>query len=113
MALGSALIAVGFAGGRAHDSWGEAAFLAGWLLSVGVLAVAMTSASLSDGARVAILALQAAQQSFVRWMYSPLYFAFPDELQHWRAASDILLFHHLFHANPALPVSPAFQVWRR
>lgn len=108
VALGSALIAVGFAGGRAHDSWGEAAFLAGWLLSVGVLAVAMTSASLSDGARVAILALQAAQQSFVRWMYSPLYFAFPDELQHWRAASDILLFHHLFHANPALPVSPAF-----
>jgi hypothetical protein len=108
LAFGTSLIAIGFAGGRAHEPWAEAVFLAGWIASVVVLAVAMTSPSLSDRARVTVLALQALQQSFVRWMYSPLYFAFPDELQHWRAASDILIFHHLFHPNPALPVSPGF-----
>ncbi|HLH14223.1 MAG TPA: hypothetical protein VKV16_05495 [Solirubrobacteraceae bacterium] len=108
LALGTALIAVGFAGGRAHDSWAEVPFWAGWVMSVLVLAAAITGAGWTDRERVLMLALQAAQQSFVRWMYSPLAFTFPDELQHWRTAVSILEFHHLFHPNPSLPVSPAF-----
>ncbi len=108
LAVGSLLIAIGFAGGRSHRSWAVVPFWLGWVISILLLAITITSPSLSTRERVLTVTLQAAQQSFVRWMYSPLSFTFPDELQHWRSASDILIFHHLFHSNPTLPVSPAF-----
>jgi hypothetical protein len=41
-------------------------------------------------------------------LYSPLEFKFSDELQHWRAATDILTSGHLFHNNFALPISPSY-----
>jgi hypothetical protein len=108
LSVGTLLIAVGFAGGRSHRSWAMVPFWLGWVMSVLLLAITITSPALSTRGRVLTVTLQAAQQSLVRWMYSPLAFTFPDELQHWRTASDILLFHHLFHSNPTLPVSPAF-----
>ena len=108
LAFGTFLIAVGFAGGRSHSGWAPLPFWAGWGISILLLAVAITDPALSVGVRLLVVLMQAAQQSIVRWMYSPLRFTFPDELQHWRTASDILLFHHLFHTNPTLPVSPVF-----
>ena len=50
----------------------------------------------------------ALSQSLTTWMYSPLMFEFPDELQHQRTALDIVQYHSLFRANLALPVSPRF-----
>ena len=44
----------------------------------------------------------------VKYLYSPLAFKFPDELQHWRSATDIRTTHHLFTANASLPISPQF-----
>lgn len=108
VSLGTLLIALGYAGGRSHDSWAPVPFWLGWISSFLALALAVMSPALSTRARLVIVLLQAAQQSVVRWMYSPLSFRFPDELQHWRTAVDILSFHHLFHANPTLPVSPVF-----
>lgn len=108
MSVGTLLIALGYAGGRSHQDWGPVLFWAGWTISFLPLAVAVTSPSLSGRARLLVVLLQAAQQSLVRWMYSPLSFTFPDELQHWRTAVDILTFHHLYHFNPTLPVSPVF-----
>ena len=106
--MGTALIALGYAGARSGASWAPLAFWAGWVSSIVLLGVTITSASLSSRQRVLVVMFQAAQQSFVRWMYSPLAFTFPDELQHSRSATDLLLFHHLFHTNPLLPVSPVF-----
>lgn len=108
LAFGTLLIAVGFAGGRSHNGWAPVPFWAGWVISIFLIATAITDPLLSVGVRLAVVLMQAAQQSIVRWMYSPLRFTFPDELQHWRTASDILFFHHLFHPNPTLSVSPVF-----
>jgi hypothetical protein len=108
VAVGTLLIAVGFAGSRAHDSWAAWPFWIGWILSTLLLGLAITSPMLSTRGRVAVVLIEAAQQSFVRWMYSPLSFTFPDELSHWRTAADILKFHHLYHENPRLHVSPVF-----
>jgi hypothetical protein len=108
VSVGTLLIALAYAGGRGHHGWALLPFWVGWVGSFLALAVAVTSPSLSTRARLAVVVLQALQQSVVRWMYSPLSFRFPDELQHWRTAVDILSFHHLFHANPTLPVSPVF-----
>lgn len=77
-------------------------------MSTVLLGAAITSPVLSARGRVFVVLVEAAQQSFVRWMYSPLSFTFPDELSHWRTASDILHFQHLFHENPRLPVSAVF-----
>ena len=108
LSVGTLLVAAGYAGGRYRETWAPFAFWSGWVESVLVLAWAITSPALSARSRVLIVTLQALQQSIIRWMYSPLRFTFPDELQHWRTAVDILHFHHLFHTNPLLPVSPVF-----
>ncbi len=108
LSVGTLLVAAGYAGGRYHEAWAPFAFWLGWGGSVLVLAAAITSPALSARTRVLIVVLQALQQSIVRWMYSPLRFTFPDELQHWRTAVDILNFDHLFHTNPILPISPVF-----
>ena len=108
IALGTLLIAVGYAGGRSGAAWGQIPFWAGQLASFVAVAVAVTSERLSDRARLAVVLLEAAQQSLLRWMYSPLFFAFPDELQHLRTTRDIVASHHLFAANPTLPISPEF-----
>lgn len=102
------MIAIGFAGSRSHQSWAPAPFWLGWIISILVLGIAITGPGLTARGRILVVTLEAAQQSFVRWMYSPLSFTFPDELSHWRTAIDILTFHHLFHDNPRLPVSPVF-----
>jgi glycosyltransferase involved in cell wall biosynthesis len=107
-AAGTLLVAIGFAGSRSHQSWAPAPFWAGWIISTLMLGIAITGPGLTARGRLLIVTLEAVQQSFVRWMYSPLSFTFPDELSHWRTATDILTFHHLFHANPRLPVSPLF-----
>lgn len=108
VAAGTLLIAIGFAGSRAHDSWAAWPFWIGWILSTLLLGLAITSPTLSTRGRVVVVLIEAAQQSLVRWMYSPLSFTFPDELSHWRTAFDILKFHHLYHENPRLHVSPVF-----
>ena len=108
VALGTLLIALAYAAGRSHYAWAPVPFWLGWVGSFLALALVVTSPSLSTRARLGVVLLQAAQQSMVRWMYSPLSFRFPDELQHWRTAVDILSFQHLFHTNPTLPVSPVF-----
>lgn len=107
-AFGTLLIALAYAGSRAHHSWAPVPFWLGWGGSFVAMAVVATSSRASARERVSVVVLQAAQQSLVRWMYSPLAFTFPDELQHIRTVADILTFHHLFHYNPTLPVSPVF-----
>jgi hypothetical protein len=106
--VGTGLVALAYAGGRTHHQGSEISFWAGELLCFAALAIGLFSGDLSRNQRFALVLLQAAQQSFVRWMYSPLFFSYPDELLHWITASDILATHHLFYANAALSASPGF-----
>ena len=108
MGVGTALVALAYAGGRTQHQGSEISFWAGEFICFAALAVGLFSRELSRNQRFALLLLQAAQQSFVRWMYSPLFFSYPDELLHWITAGNILTTHHLFHANAALSASPGF-----
>lgn len=108
LALGTLFVAIGYADGRNGTGTGQIWYWAGEIISFTSLAIAATSSALTTRARVWLVLAQAVQQSFVRWMYSPLFFSFPDELLHWTTATDILRTHHLFHVNTGLPVSPVF-----
>jgi hypothetical protein len=50
----------------------------------------------------------AVNQYFLKWMYSPDQFRFPDELQHWLATTILLESGELFRPNPALPPAVNF-----
>jgi hypothetical protein len=107
-ALGILLVSIGYAGGRDGRPWAEAVFWAGHMLAFLPLALVATAPGVASGTRVAAVLGEAFAQAIGKWMYSPLAFAFPDEMQHWRTASDILRTHHLFTPSPLLPVSPVF-----
>ena len=44
----------------------------------------------------------------MKFCYSPLGFQFPDELQHWRSATNVIDTGHLYATNHGLPISPQF-----
>jgi hypothetical protein len=103
---GVLVVSLAYAAGRDGHSWAAAVYWIGHLLLFAPLAAYVLSPQASDR-WVAILAL-GLFQALTKWMYSPVMFKFPDELQHTQTAVDILQQQSLFHANPALPVSPQF-----
>ncbi|HEX3835254.1 MAG TPA: hypothetical protein VHW04_24945 [Solirubrobacteraceae bacterium] len=105
-ASGVLVVSLSYAAGREGHSWATVAYWGGHLLTFIPLA-AYVLARRTRSKWVAVVGL-ALSQSLTKWMYSPLVFKFPDELQHRRTAIDILHYHALFHANPSLPVSPRF-----
>lgn len=105
-AAGVLVVSLAYAAGRDGRSWATALYWAGHLLTFIPLAVyVLLPNTRSKWAAVVALALF---QFLTKWMYSPLMFKFPDELQHRQTALDILQQQSLFHANPSLPVSPRF-----
>lgn len=105
-ALGVLVIAIAYAAGRSGRSWAEPLYWCGDVLVFLPLAVWVLAPGTPHKAGAVVA--QAAFQAFVRWMYSPAMFEFPDELQHRRTAEDILHHHALFTPSTALPVSPQF-----
>jgi hypothetical protein len=105
-AAGVLVVSAAYAAGRDGRSWATAAYWGGHLLTfIPLAAYVLSKSTRTKWAAVGALALF---QSLTTWMYSPLTFKFPDELQHRRTALDILQHKSLFHANPSLPVSPHF-----
>lgn len=111
MAGGVLAVSISYAAGRAGSAspaW-DAAY---WLGEMAVFApvawrvLARPEAGESEAAGLA--AALAAATYLIKFLYSPAYFAFPDELQHWRTTANLLSSHHLFGANPLLPVSPVY-----
>jgi hypothetical protein len=74
--------------------------------SLGRASLGRTSLGEAAGAWLAV-ALAVATY-LVKFLYSPAFFAFPDELEHARTLSTLLATHHLFGVNYALPVSPDY-----
>lgn len=107
MSLGCVGVEFAYAG-RLGTSWGSTLYWSGDVLLFGAAAYAVVRHSISQAATVSVLVVLALCTFLIKVAYSPLHFSFPDEFQHWRTLSDILTTHHLFHANPALPVSPSY-----
>jgi hypothetical protein len=102
------VIALAFGGSRHDAPWSEAAFWVGTLLLVAPPAARLISPKPHLRERVALLLLVALGLYVVKVMYSPLYFSFYDEIQHYRTASDILTHGRLFSENPLLRSSAVF-----
>ena len=107
MALGCVAVELAYAG-RAGTGWGSPVYWTGELLLYGAAAYAVARRQASRAATLSVLLTLGLCTFVIKVAYSPLHFSFPDEFQHWRTLSDILRTHHLFHPNPALPVSPSY-----
>lgn len=111
MAAGVLVISVADAAGRSGSS-SSAWVAAYWLGEVLVFAPAawrlMSRAAPTETEATGIALGLALATYLVKYLYSPAYFGFPDELQHWRTTSNLLASHHLFGANYSLPVSAVY-----
>jgi hypothetical protein len=110
MAAGVLLVALAYRQGWEQSAGGDALYWAGELVIFLPATGRMISRSPGVGRRERlglVLGVTAALYA-VKYLYSPLAFKFPDELQHWRSAGDILTTHHLFTPNASLPISPQF-----
>ncbi len=111
-ALGVLVVAGAFTVGRlasADVRVGAAAYWVGQLLVVVPAAARLLSRRERSAAETAgLVVVLVVAEYLVNVCYSPTSFTFPDELQHWRTASDILATGHLFTVNHALPVSPEY-----
>ncbi|MGH3437033.1 MAG: hypothetical protein ACRDRN_11270 [Sciscionella sp.] len=111
MAAGVLIISIAYAAGRSGSTsalwvavyWvGEVVLFAPAVLRV----VSRSGPGKVEGA--ALVVGLAAATYLVKYIYSPLQFRFPDELQHWRSTTDLLATGHLFGVNHLLPISPGY-----
>ncbi|MCA1725635.1 MAG: hypothetical protein LC748_15565, partial [Thermomicrobia bacterium] len=58
--------------------------------------------------RLATVVTLGLQFFLVEVLSSPIQFVDYDELMHWHTVDSILRYHHLFHQNSLLPVSPLY-----
>lgn len=114
MAAGVLLVSVSYAAGRAGASGvGHGAAVAAYWLGEALIFAAPTAVVLSrrgpGEVQAAWLAVALATATYVvKYLYSPGFFAFPDEFLHWRTLTSLLTSHHLFGTNYALPVGPGY-----
>src|ERR1700758_271450 len=108
VAFGVLLVSLGYARARAGSGFAVPLFWTGQVLILVFAAYRLLRPSTPAPERVFLILLYAAQQSGIRWAYSPRMFTFSDELQHWRTLDSILTNHHLFGVNYSLPISPRY-----
>jgi hypothetical protein len=108
VAGGVGLVCGSYSLGRQQRGPADLLYWSGQLLLLSPIVLGVLSRRSSRQQRTFLLVLLSVCQSFLVWAYSPLRFTFPDELQHLRTASDIMVTHHLFTPNTYLPVSPGF-----
>jgi hypothetical protein len=108
-ALGFAMIVYAYSVARTGGSHASVLYWVGeGLLFIPFVARALLARRLGTAEAVGLAVMAALLQYLVRVAYSPLHFDFPDEMAHWRTATDILQTHHLFTHNYLLPISPAY-----
>lgn len=108
MCLGFALVVSADAAGRNQSALAPLLFWVGQFAAYGAAFIRALNVNVSNAERRGVVLFWALGQSLLTYAYSPIVFKFPDELQHWRTASDIVSSGHLFGSNPILPVSPEF-----
>lgn len=107
-ALGLLIVAAGDAAAWHGARWGTVLFWGGLAVLVAPCAARLLAAAPSRRERIGLVVVLGAGLYLIKIFHSPLYFTDVDELGHWRTASDILRFDHLFHENPLLTVSPYY-----
>lgn len=107
-ATGLLVVALAYHGGRIGAAWVDLVYWAGMALMVLPALWMVRHERVSRRTRVTTTLVLAAALYGVKVLYSPLRFAFHDELQHWRTLTDITASGRLFEPNPLLPISPDF-----
>ena len=99
------LLAVAFAGARADVPLSDFLFWISLALLIFPAAFRLASAEPARRERIGLILLLGMSLYFVKVMYSPVAFTFPDELSHMRNVNEILETHRLFQENPVQPVT--------
>lgn len=107
-AAGLLLVALAFNGGRAVAPWTDLPLWGGLALLFAPIAARLLAARAPRAERIGLVALFGLALYLVKVFQYPLYFAYHDELIHWRTADDIVRYSELFRANSLIPVSPLF-----
>jgi hypothetical protein len=112
MAAAVLAISLAYTAGRAHLPGHQAWVAVYWLAEAALFAPAVWRALArfgpGEGEAAGLVTGLAVATYLVKYAYSPAGFGFPDELEHWRTTASLLASHHLFGANPLLPVSPYY-----
>jgi hypothetical protein len=104
--VGTAMVAVAYAAGRAGWPYLGALYWPGELLAFVPIALRAYSSGLTARAEGFGLVLLLALQQFLLFrMYSPIELKFPDELQHWRGTVNLIHSGTLNQPNYSLPVA--------
>jgi len=111
-ATGVALVGIAYSAGRlgySNSRWADWTYWSGQLLVVVPIGAKLLGRSrLTVGTTAALALLLTVAEYLVNVCYSPLAFAFPDELWHWRSTVDLMTTGRLFTVNYALPISPRY-----
>jgi hypothetical protein len=107
-AVGVLVVAMAYADGRDAGGGGMVAYWIGQVLVFTPVVARLLSRHLRPAEPFLLVIGLAVNQYFLKWMYSPDQFRFPDELQHWLATTLIMDSGRLFQANPALPPAVHF-----
>lgn len=111
-ALGVLVASAAYAAGRfgyASSPWADRAYWLGQALIVAPVAQRLLSRRLLTPTSTAILVVVLTVAEYLlKVCYSPLGFAFTDELLHWRGTVNILQTGRLFTVNYGLPISPRY-----
>jgi hypothetical protein len=113
VAVGVFVSSVGYADGRAgpgpHSAPGLRLFWLGQvLILVPVAGRLLSRRHLSNGNTITLIAVVTIAEYLIKVNYSPLGFAFNDELLHWRNTTNMLSTGQLFEQNFGLPVGTAY-----
>lgn len=106
--VGVLAIAAAYALGRIGSPIATPTYWAGEVLLIApmILRVVVADCTVFEGQL--IVAIAAVTSYAVKVCYSPISFRFPDELQHYRTAIDLITAGNLDTFNPALPISPSY-----
>jgi hypothetical protein len=106
--FGASVIAMALAyrTGWSQSGYGEVLY---WLAQLMVFTPALwwlaRRRQLGGGSALGMVVAVAVTHYLFKWMYSPDLLRFPDELQHWRATTNIDATGELFGWNESLPIS--------
>jgi len=107
-AIGILLVALGDNAARTESAGAEPLFWIGLVSIYAPIAFRLLSTSASRLERIVLVSVLGVALFLVKVLYSPLGFAFYDELGWWRATHDLLVTGHPFSGNPLVLTTPGF-----
>ncbi len=102
------MVAIAFNGSRAGAAWAEPLFWTAYVVMVAPVSYRLVGVHASRLERLGLVTSLGVALYLIKVTYSPTYFTFFDELQHYQTATTILDTGRLFQFNPILGVSPQY-----